>query len=84
MLGRINPGKWKYQEGQFDLFGFFFKFSPKSPRNFSEKNKKSWRALICDLLMVGSMLEVDFTQSYGKNTNSHIQDFHGYFAIKTY
>ena len=28
--------------------------------------------------MVGSMLEVDPTQSYGENTKSPIQDFHGF------
>ena len=33
---------------------------------------------MCDLFMVGSMLGVDPTQSYGENTKSTIQDVHGY------
>ena len=49
---------------------------------FLEKNSVFLEALICDVLMVKSLLRVDPTQNYGENTKSSIQDFID-FAIKT-
>ena len=45
--------------------------------------KKFKKASICDLLMIGSMLGFDPTQSYGENTKNPIQNFHR-FRYKIY
>ena len=64
--------------GQFDPPWFFQIFS-KTPKNSPEKIKVFLEASICNLLMVKSMLGVDPTQSYGKNTKSPIQGFHRFY-----
>ena len=63
----VNSGNTKGD--QFDPL-CFFEFSPYSPGLFFLE------ASICDRLMLGSMLRVNPTQSYGENTKSPIHNVH--------
>ena len=68
----VNPGNTKGVN--LTSLGFF-KFSPKPPEFFGKKlgNPRGFNLWSFD---VKSMLGVDSTQSYGKNTKSSIQDFY--------